>query len=153
MLWFEYHFNLLGFFSLLNWCVELILPLCCCKRGTDSLVKASDVFTFFLQVCKYVLIGAGVRGAEHSGRQELAGSSGEVRNKLLLKVTLRGGLAPAQPRAHLQVHTAPRSVRRSLRKECADGDSQQKAETITSPTQTSEHCKEWERHALSLGSP
>lgn len=92
MLWFEYHFNLLGFFSLLNWCVELILPLCCCKRGTDSLVKASDVFTFFLQVCKYVLIRAGVRGAEHSGRQELAGSSGEVRNKLLLKVALRGGL-------------------------------------------------------------
>lgn len=55
-------------------------------------MKASDVFTLFLQVCKYVLIRAGVRGAEYSGRQELAGSSGEVRNKLLLKVTLQGGL-------------------------------------------------------------
>lgn len=60
---------------------------------------------------------------EYSGRQELAGSSGEVRNNLLLKVTLRGGLAPAQPCAHLQVHIALRSVKaceRSVRVETAD---------------------------------
>lgn len=47
------------------------------------------------------------------------------------------------------------TVRKSLRKECADGDSWQKAETIASRTQTSKHCRVGEMRSeprSSLGS-
>lgn len=88
---------------------------------------------------------------EYSGRQELAGTSGEVRNNLLLKVTLWGGLAPVQSCAHLQVHIALRSVKaceRSVQMETADKKQKQSplAPKLASTV-------EWERCALSLGAP
>lgn len=62
MLWFEYYFNLLRFFFPLNWCVELILPLCYCRGKWTVSWKPLDVSMLFLKVCKYVLIIAGVKG-------------------------------------------------------------------------------------------
>ena len=61
MLWFEYYFNLLRFFLfLLYWCAELILPLAAVKGRWKVLLKHSNIFMLFLNICKYVLITANV---------------------------------------------------------------------------------------------